>query len=291
MVENTGNDGAGNGNPAILPNGGGDDGNTPPPVDLFADLDGDTRAWITKRHADDPVALAKQAYELDRFAGNAVQVPKDDATPEERAKFYERLGRPAEPTAYELAPPEDLPSDVPYDKAAADWFRGVAFENGLSQAQARQLHDAFVKYSVDAFASGTDAVQESVQAIVARSDAELTAAWGPKDDTAFGENLELAGRAMRSIDPDGKLADDLKAVGLLGPNREVLVPSLAVALAQMGRSLFSEQATHGQGGTGGENPFTTGNLTQIMALVKADRDKARQMAAAAGKNPAEYGFA
>lgn len=66
-------------------------------------------------------------------AGNTVILPKDGASPEEVGKFYDRLGRPADPTGYKLAVPDGAPKDF------ADGAAKFMHEQGLTQKQGEAL--------------------------------------------------------------------------------------------------------------------------------------------------------
>lgn len=281
------------GNPDDTQNGAGDEGqNTGATGNPFAELDEATREWVEKRHDNDPMKVAQQAFELDKFAGNAVAVPKADASQEDFDKFYSRLGRPESADKYDLTVPEDLPENLPYDADAAKWFRETAFSHGLTQDQAQKLHDGFIAQQAELAKTLGDQTVATTEATVTEANEALQKQWGAPTGETYKANLELSRRFFDAIDDNGGLTDVLSKRGLLGPNGEVLVPELAFAFAKAGGAIFTEGKTLGDGaGVQGANPFEGDiNLTKVMELVKADPDKARVMAKAAGLSPSDYGL-
>jgi len=281
--------GAGDGNP---PQGGAGEGQ-PGGTDPFAELDEVTREWVKTRHEGDVLKLAKQAYELDQFAGRAVQIPGDEATDEDWSKFWSKLGRPEDATGYQFKVPENLPETVPYNEDLADKFKGKAHELGLAPKQASALHDFFVEIQTEAAGAATATFTQGVQELVDTASGQLKEAWGDPKDETYRTNMEMAGRFFDEIDPDNKLNEALQKAGFIGPDKEVLLAPLAFAFAKAGAALFREGAGLPGGGGGGSidaNPFESENLTDIMRLVKADPDKALTLCKAAGRNPGDYGL-
>jgi len=270
--------GAGDGDPPG--NGAGEDAGT----DLFAELDEVTRNWVKERHGDDPVKLAQFALERDKFAGGAVAIPKDDDA-DAWDKVFSRLGRPESSDKYELAVPADLPETVPYDEDMAKGFKDQAHELGLTQKQASSLHDWFTGRMTEQATTMQETMGQTLETDIERANAALEDVWGAKEGETWKANLEMASRFFDAIDEKGNLTDVLSKRGLLGPDREVLVPELATAFAKAGIALFTEGGTLNGAGDSltGVNPFEgEGNLTAIMKLVKEQPDKAKQLARAAG---------
>jgi len=278
-----------NPNPAAGADGLDPDGGTNPFAELG--LEPATLEWVGKRHSNDIAALAKQAHELDQFAGRAVAVPKDDADQEDWDKFYKRLGRPDEATGYDLLVP-NLPDTSPYDADLANAFREKAFELGISQDAAAGLHEWMAETVGEMSTQVQGTVAEQLQGTIDDANEKLQAAWGEPDTETFKANLEMAGRFFEAVDEDGALMDKLSDVGLMGDNGEILVAELALAFAKAGVAIFTEGSTLSEGGgLSGVNPFDgEGNLTAIMQLVKGDPDQARLLAKAGGKDPADYGL-
>lgn len=278
--------GAQAGNPDETSTANGDQGQTPGGVNPFAELDEVTRKWVEDRHGNDVSKLAKQAYELDKFAGRAVAVPGNDATPEDWDKFFAKIGRPETPDAYSFTPPESMPETVAYNNDLAKGFKEVAHKEGLRPDQAAHLHDWFVSQIIPAVEAEQGRMAQDLEAQITEANERLTKAWGDPKSETFQANLELAARFWDAVDENGGLLDVLSKRGLIGPDREVLVPELAFAFAKAGAAIFTEGGTLNGAGDSliGENPFDAekGNLTQAMALIKRDPNKALTLAKAAG---------
>jgi len=76
--------------------------------------------------------VAKAYVEASKLMGNAVHMPKADATQEEFDKFYARLGRPESPDKYELKRPEN-PAGGQWDEGLEKEFRTAAHASGLQR--------------------------------------------------------------------------------------------------------------------------------------------------------------
>lgn len=286
-------DGAQQGNPDDGTGGGGQGQTTN--AEVFAELDEATREWLKTRHENDPLKVAKQAYELDKWAGKAVAVPGDDAEAEDWEKFYSKIGRPEAADKYEFAPPEKMPETVPYNEDLAKSFKDEAFNVGLTAKQAAEMHDWFVTQMAEAGTTMQNNMAEDLGKTIDDANAALKAAWGDPNGETYKANLELAGKFFDAIDEKGTLGEVLAKRSLLGPDREVLVPELAFAFAKAGAALFTEGGSLGQGGSGPSlesNPFDPEktNLTEAMKIVGEDRDKARVLAKAAGADLSLFGL-
>lgn len=125
--------------------------------------------------------------ELSDRSKEGLTIPGEDATDEDRAAFYQRLGRPETSEEYTFTKPE-LPEDVSYDETVQAAFKELAFEHGLSQEQATNLHDWYwstVKAGYDEQQKTTENALET-----------LKTEW--KGD-AFAENTERAVRAFKKF--------------------------------------------------------------------------------------------
>lgn len=103
--------------------------------------------------------LAKSYVELQRMVGNSVRIPAEDASPEAKKEFLEKikgiegvlvkddpdfmtkLGRPETPDAYEFVLPENVNEVDPTIDVELGEFRKVAHELGLTKEQAAKLVD------------------------------------------------------------------------------------------------------------------------------------------------------
>jgi len=87
--------------------------------------------------------LAKSYLSLETKLGATVTIPGKDATDEEKAAFYKRLGRPESKDGYVL----DnlfLADGVTKDSETENRIREMAYDLGLNQEGARKLHKDFI---------------------------------------------------------------------------------------------------------------------------------------------------
>lgn len=261
-------------------------------ADPFADLDEDTREWLGKRNVKSPQEAAKLAREQAKLLGNAIRVPGDKATDEEREAFLNKLGRPEKPEGYDFKVPEALPENVPYDGERANGFKQLAHKVGLTAAQAATIHDWAVENAVNDFGSLEEQRREQVKARATEETAKLVKRWGPLDSQTTRANLEFADRALREAG-GVELVEEFKRLGLIGENKEILSEPLAVAFANVGMALFKEDDVLRGSADRIGNPFEEGanfNVTKQMQLIKSDPDTAHALIAAAGKKPSEFGL-
>lgn len=170
---------------------------------------------------------------LESFLGRErVAVPGEGADDAEWDRFYDAMGCPAEPQAYGLAPPENYPAEL-YDPGRAEQFADLAYELGLSSAQAKALHDAEVAASQD-LGERLAGMQEAEARYF---DGDLRAEWGRDYD----KNLELARQAARSVASPEEVAALEDAVGS-GP--------LLRLFSRLGGAM-SEDMLAGAGSSGG----------------------------------------
>lgn len=261
----------------------------------YAELDADTRTWLQKAGVDaDPKALATKAYNQEKLLGGSIRLPGKDATPEELTEFFGKLGRPAEADKYELKAPTDLPEGIPYDGEVAKGFRTAAHAAGLSQTQAAALHDWYVGMAGSAYTAQAAAAQEALQGRATKAAEELVKLWGPLEGDTASANFEIADKVFTQAPGGQEFLTELKELGLVGPNKEILSAPLAKMLASLGTALYTEDGVlRGNPDVVG-NPFDEKseqfNVTEQMRLVKRDPDQARSLIAAAGKKPLDFGL-
>jgi hypothetical protein len=87
--------------------------------------------------------MAKSFIAAEKMTGNAIHLPKKDATPEERAKIlndiYVKLGKPEKEENYQYQKPNFVSKDVQWDDGMAKEFLGVAHKIGLNNEQVQAL--------------------------------------------------------------------------------------------------------------------------------------------------------
>jgi hypothetical protein len=249
----------------------------------FAGLqDEGTRTWVEKKGYKSVEDLAKAAVNQESIIGASVKRPADDAPPAEWDKFYSKVGRPEKPDAYELKRPEGLPEDLPYDEALAGQFKSWAHGAGLNNRQAQTLHDQFALAQAEQAKAHVAGLTKAVETTAD----ELVKEWGPQDSDGFKSKHEIANRALKKLG----LVESFQKSGIILKDGALTDASLAKAFAAIGEKMFSEDSIDGDAAVGGDNPFADGsfNLTKISALSRSDPDRARALAKAAGKDPAQW---
>jgi len=133
--------------------------------------------------ANDYLATKTKASELEGKIANTIPKLKDGATDEERAAFYDALGRPKDAKEYEFDGE---------DKNAPEWtahWKQVSHSLGLTKAQAKQLSAEFNGQ----MQKMVEAHNANLQTEVATATEKLKSEWGDKFDT----NVELAKRVYQ----------------------------------------------------------------------------------------------
>jgi len=162
---------------------------------------GEDRSWIPEDLREEPSlkviknvpALAKSFVEAQKLIGardeGSVKLPGEDATPEELAEFYGKMGRPETSAGYNLTTPDDLPEGMQWDDGMVEWFGNAAHAAGLSQAQANGLMKAYNDQQYAIGHEGQKALGTEMKA--------LQDHWG--DD--FKGNVELGTRSLERLLP------------------------------------------------------------------------------------------
>ena len=88
--------------------------------------------------------LSKAYAELEKKLGQAVTVPNEKATEEEKARYRKAIGVPEKPEDYKLEKVE-LPAGFDADEAMQGEFLKVAHGVNLSTAQANAIHGWYMK--------------------------------------------------------------------------------------------------------------------------------------------------
>lgn len=288
----------GSGEPGIpaAPNGGDPNGSKIAPVDPFAGLDTGIREWLGTAglKLDDPVKLVTDLSTKTRAAesliGKSVQLPAADAKPEDILKVFRRLGAPDKPDGYTLSLPEGVAENV-LDADFGTKFKAAAVDAGLTPTQAKGIYDFIAKGTAEQL----QAVVASQEEAAVKATENLTRAFGgPVESEPFKGALQLVSRAINGLGGE-KLANALKAKGILSAEGNILDDTIAVAFHEIGKRYFTEGGfVAGDGGSGGDNPFQGPadklNWTVVHKTIKADRPRALALIAAAGKKPGDFGL-
>lgn len=132
-------------------------------------------------------------------------MPGKDATPEQWAEFYGKIGRPETADAYELPVPEG--DDGAFAKEASAWMH----EAGLSKDQAGKLAVKWNEMAAAQQAQSVAAEQQAAQAAHVQNTAEaaeLKTAWGQQ----FDANMHHAKQAVQQFLPKDKAAETISAL-------------------------------------------------------------------------------
>lgn len=192
---------------------GGEDGSSSSSTKSYPDFHNQYPAYLRGHDAlksEDgswlsPGDIVKTAVEYREKRGKLVEVPGEDATPEQRDAFARKIGRPDGPDGYELQKPEDWPNTVPWPADLAKKFAEQAYTAGLTKHQAMRM---FIQ-ETGAFRSRFLQEMDSRQQRQQQWDEELRGEYKDNLDSA----LHTADRAMTLIG-EPSVVEALKSAGL-----------------------------------------------------------------------------
>jgi len=215
-----------------------------------AAFDEDTSAYVSNKGWKEPSDMLMSYRNLEKFAGgakNLLELPPENATPEQLDAFYSKLGRPADPNEYGLKAPDGG------DPAMVEWFKGTAHKLGLSAKQAQSLFTEFNGMS--------GSMQEKLQTQMAQESEKaigtLKQEWGQAYDQMIG-----AGR--RAATALGYDAGRLSAIEDKLGTAEML-RLFATLGSKMGEDSFAGERSEGGFGT------TPAAAKQQLADLKLDK--------------------
>jgi hypothetical protein len=140
-------------------------------------------------------SLAKSYVESQKMIGGSVRIPKEDAPPEEWAKFHAKLGVPESPDKYEFKRPA-LGEGAAWDANFEKNFLTQAHAMGLNSKQVQKLMDLQAGFVEEQLRGLATKRQETVAA--------LKKEWGED----FNRRLELAGRAKAKLQELAKITEE-----------------------------------------------------------------------------------
>lgn len=153
----------------------------------MAQLPDDLKSHETLTQFKNVGDLGKAFLDADGRLSKSVPLLTEDATEEQKAEFYQKLGRPETPDKY------DLTADDVEPEALSGWKQRF-HAAGLTQAQARALFDAYREQA--------KAQADAQQKALTKAQEALKTDWGDQYDA----NIELARRAVVQFG-----GDELKA--------------------------------------------------------------------------------
>lgn len=255
-------------------------------------LNEDNSAWLANKGFKSNDDIVNSYRNLERQLGNSVTLPGDDAKPEDLAKFRSRLGVPDKPDGYELKLPDGLPEQMPYPDEDVAAFKGWAHEAGLTPKQAQAIHDKFVAKQAEALQGW----EQTVNARLAETQAELIKENGPTDSQKFQQFVADAARGLKAVDVIAPgMRQELAELGALIVRDGKPYPASArvmKVLATLGTLYGEDGGLIGSGNTaGGDNPFVPGhsyNVTQQALLRRTDPERAKALYLQAGGDPRRW---
>lgn len=245
------------------------------------------KGWLNDKGELDTAKLSEGYQSLEKKLGTVKAVPDEKATPEEWDKFYASLGVPGEAAKYELARPDGLPQDMPYDEGMAGRFKDWAHAARLTPKQAQALHDGYVKQFAEDYQAALAEEAKISQDRAKAAHESLVKDWGDPKSETYLKNRDAAIRTVRAEGYKG-LEDELKSAGLLTKEGNFTSPLIAKLLADRGAALQNETLIGNGNGAGGKgNPFAkaTRDMQAQQDLIRQDPQRARALATEAGWSP------
>ena len=195
-------------------------------------IDPDAAAFVRTKGWEDLDAIVRSYQNLESMlgserAGRTVVLPSGDDDMAAYSEIYDRLGRPAAADGYELNR-----DGAPVDETTLEWYRGVAYDAGLSARQATALFDAWGAMAASRVEDmNRRAAAQKIEAVEA-----LREKWGMR----FDRKIASAQRAARRF--GGPHASSLQNELSHGPMVEFL--------ARVGEALGEDGPPAGEGRNG-----------------------------------------
>lgn len=176
--------------------------------------------------------LATEYLKTQEHISSSVRAPNENASAEEWARFYKRLGAPDEPDGYETP---ELSTDF---KSIVDTLKPTAKELGLTTKQ----FNALVKSADQAQAKRLEAIREKINGQNEKWIEEAKQKYGGE----FEKNVANAQRALQElIDGDSEVGEILNATGL--GSHPALIELLAKAQRASGEHTMADSEDAGAG--------------------------------------------
>jgi len=168
--------------------------------------------------------LGRYVKELKSFAGKKGDIPKPEASDEEWAEFYGKLGRPESSEAYDFDMNDEFKELVgeealPFYNQAIDQFKENAFKAGLSNEKAEELVDGYFNLVAEQTTEANKLIAETNET----NETTLRNEWGDEYDGMY-EGV----KAM--LKSNGMSDEEVARMDQFGVLKE---PALAVALGKI----------------------------------------------------------
>jgi hypothetical protein len=110
--------------------------------------DAEVRTFLNEQKIEDPAIAATKLYHANKALGGSTDVvvkPPAGATPEQQEAFYNALGRPASPDAYDFG----LGPEIKVDEGFKTWAQQTFHKTGVTADQAKAIVGAWQTFQAD----------------------------------------------------------------------------------------------------------------------------------------------
>jgi len=146
--------------------------------------------------------LGTKFLELEGRSADALFIPGEDASDDDRATFFQRLGRPADPKEYDLSLPEGFPEKMGPTEDEDREYRDILHRLGITGTQAKGLYD----YAMGKAKSNLETIEAQREKYRSDNETVLKREWGDQYDA----NVTKANKVIDKLGTDG-FKDYLKA--------------------------------------------------------------------------------
>lgn len=189
----------------------------------------DLSGYTENKGWKEPIDIVNAYKNLEKLVGtnsNKVAIP-EEGDDQAWNDFYNKVGRPESAEKYEFQSPEN----INIDSNLQDWFKGQAYDAGLSSSQAQKLYNSWNELAVQN-------QQEAAEQIRIESQNQLEALkreWGQ----AYNEKTEIARRAAQKFSLDEGMAEKIEdAIG---------TANLLKLFSNIGEGLVEDKFVEGEG--------------------------------------------
>lgn len=220
--------GGGGGEDVVIPEWA---GSLPDELKNDASLQG---GWKSGKYQDLP-STVKSLLEMEKYQGQSVKLPGENATPEEMRKFFTKMGVPETIEGYEVKAPEGIELGE-REQGLVDRFKQVAFEKGIPPKQFQSMVDSYFQMEAEDMKAWNENNDKAIETCVA----ELRKEWGPD----FEKNTDMMLKAVEAWNLGGVL----DAKGLSNS------PELSKFFLEIGQAMEEGRLKGGATGYGGDDP-------------------------------------
>ena len=227
--------------------------NTDAGGDWKASLPEEIRGHEGLNSIKDVGSLAKGYLHAQSMVGaDKVPIPGQWATADDYNMVYDKLGRPADPSGYELT----MAEGVDADEGMVEWFKKTSHDVGLSGPQAQKLMTAYNEMQGSRTQLATDAVAQTRN----EAELELKREWGQ----AYDQRIGYASAVLANFEAEDMAELRMSDGSLLGDN-----PAVVKLMSKVGQ--FIAEKT-------GEDNFAGSKGSGVMAPDEA-HSKLREVTA------------